>query len=46
MTIHIETLITRARIFWDEDKNIPLDLAAEMFEAGLIVDELENQYRS
>lgn len=40
----IEQLITRARGYWESGHQIPLDLFAEMNEAGLDVQALEDTY--
>jgi hypothetical protein len=42
---YINTLIEEAQDYWALYEPIPLDLAADMMEAGLDVEELERKYR-
>lgn len=44
MSARTEHLITKARMYWESGHAIPLDLFAEMNEAGLDVQALETQY--
>jgi hypothetical protein len=41
---HQEWLIQRARTYWENDENLPLDLFAEMNSAGINVEEAENEF--
>lgn len=44
MSAHAERLINTARCYWENGHVIPLDLFAQMNEAGLDVQRLEGQY--
>lgn len=46
MEHYLDNLLRRATKHWQEGNPVPMDLAAEMLEAGLDVETLERKYRA